>query len=161
MEPAGRIKHTFWGYYTLESSQSVSMHNETYVVWNSNLMMQDFPHDIRIRSVRLFFLLHPDVALSLPCCLSQVNWYSQQGCVRPNVYSCQSYLCRIRSRILCMYYIFDLDSIYLVYIDWHYLRIVDQFSRKENIEYASLKWKGLLGSKSTSEYIKQNMEAFR
>ena len=35
-------------------------------------MIPDFPHNIRIRLAQLkFFLLRPDVALSLPCWLSQ------------------------------------------------------------------------------------------
>jgi hypothetical protein len=43
-------------------------------------MMPDFPHNIRVRFVRLnFFLLHPDVAPSLPCWLSQLNCDIQQG----------------------------------------------------------------------------------
>ena len=36
------------------------------------MMIPDFPHNIRIRLARLnFFLFHIDVALSLPCWLSQ------------------------------------------------------------------------------------------
>ena len=48
-------------------------HNETNVGVNSNLTIPDFPHNnpIRIRLVQLKKLLHPDVALSLPHCLSQ------------------------------------------------------------------------------------------
>ena len=48
---------------------------------NSNLIIQDRPHNIRIRLVwfNSFFLLHPDVALSLSCWLSQFSWDSQQG----------------------------------------------------------------------------------
>ena len=43
------------------------------VVWNSNLMMPDFSHNIRITLARLkILLLHPDVALSLPCWLSKL-----------------------------------------------------------------------------------------
>ena len=34
-------------------------------------MIPDFPHNIRIRLAQIDFLLHPDVALSLPCWLSQ------------------------------------------------------------------------------------------
>ena len=38
-------------------------------------MIPDFPHNIRIRLVWLkFFLLRPDVALSLPCWLSQFSF---------------------------------------------------------------------------------------
>ena len=38
-------------------------------------MIPDFPHDIRIRLAQLnFFLLHPDVAKSLPCWLSQFSF---------------------------------------------------------------------------------------
>jgi hypothetical protein len=35
--------------------------------------MPDFPHNIRIRLEKSFFLLRPDVALSLPCWLSQLR----------------------------------------------------------------------------------------
>ena len=42
-----------------------------YLVLNSNLTIPDFPHHIRIKLVQLKKLLHPDVALSLPHCLSQ------------------------------------------------------------------------------------------
>jgi hypothetical protein len=41
---------------------------------NSNLMTPDFPHNIRTRLVQLFFLLLLDVALSLPCWLSQFSF---------------------------------------------------------------------------------------
>ena len=53
--------------------------NLSTVVLNSNLMISDFPHNIRIRLALLIFLLRPDVALSLPCWLLQLNWDSQQG----------------------------------------------------------------------------------
>ena len=39
-------------------------------------MIPDFPHNIRIRLARLFFLLHPDIALSLPCWLFQFKKYT-------------------------------------------------------------------------------------
>ena len=42
------------------------------VVLNSNLMIPDFPHNIRIRLAQLnFFVFPPDDAKSLPCWLSQ------------------------------------------------------------------------------------------
>ena len=38
-------------------------------------MIPDFPYNIRLRLARLkFFLLHPDIAKSLPCWLSQFNF---------------------------------------------------------------------------------------
>ena len=55
-----------------------------YVVLNSNLMIQDLPHNKRIRLAQLkkktCFVLNPtDVAVYLPCWLSQLNWNSQEG----------------------------------------------------------------------------------
>ena len=48
-------------------------HNETEIVLNSNFMIPDFPHIIKIRLAPLkFFLLRPDFAKSLPCWLSQL-----------------------------------------------------------------------------------------
>ena len=44
-----------------------------YVGLSSNLMIPDFPHNIRIRLARLkIFLLYPDIALFLPCWLSHL-----------------------------------------------------------------------------------------
>ena len=46
-----------------------------YIVPKSNSMMPDFPHNIRTKLARLkFFLLHPEVALSLPCWLPQLKF---------------------------------------------------------------------------------------
>ena len=60
----------FWKWETSPSFTVLLIkHNE--VVWNSNLMMPDFPHNIRIRLARLNFFLSRDVAKSLPCWLSQ------------------------------------------------------------------------------------------
>ena len=42
-------------------------------------MILDFPHNIRIRLAQLkFCLLHPDVAKSLPCWLSQFGFIKRQ-----------------------------------------------------------------------------------
>ena len=41
---------------------------------NSNLIILDFPHNIRMRLAQLNFLLPPDVAKSLPCWLSQFSF---------------------------------------------------------------------------------------
>ena len=50
-------------------------HHETKVVLNSNLMIPDFPHNVRIRLAQLKKkLLHPDVAKSLSCWLSQFSF---------------------------------------------------------------------------------------
>ena len=50
-------------------------HYETEIELNSNLMIPDFPHSIRIRLAQLnFFLLRPDVAKFLPCWLSQFSF---------------------------------------------------------------------------------------
>ena len=57
---------------------------------NSNLIIPHFPHNIRIRLAQLkFFLLHPDVALSLTCWLSQFRKakLSQRKSIGPILFS--------------------------------------------------------------------------
>ena len=70
-----------------------------WFVWNSNLMIPDFPIDIRIRLVELiFFLLLPAFANFQPSLLAQFCWDSQQGrelansgSIKTNFQFCQSY----------------------------------------------------------------------
>ena len=60
-------------------------------------MIPDFPNNIRISLAKSkLFLLRPDVALSLPCWMSQLNWDSQKSQRRKKIQLCQSYSCIMR-----------------------------------------------------------------